>query len=82
MIYWQLDTKDYDCCRLNAAHLWCADELVGNITTALTEKGMLADTVIAFQSDNGAERFTPYPQGENFGSNYPLRGIKRQVRYF
>jgi arylsulfatase B/arylsulfatase I/J len=65
--------------RLNAAHLWCADELVGNITTALTEKGMLADTVIAFQSDNGAERFTPYPQGENFGSNYPLRGIKRQL---
>eukprot|EP00118_Oscarella_pearsei_P008447 m.43505 g.43505 ORF g.43505 m.43505 type:complete len:475 (+) comp33448_c0_seq1:259-1683(+) len=64
--------------RLNAAHLWCADDVVRNITEALAAKGMLDDTVIAFQSDNGAEHFTS-GGGGNYGSNYPLRGIKRQL---
>lgn len=49
------------------------DESVGRILTALDRKNMLQNSVIVFMSDTtsptvGDER--------NWGSNYPLRGIK------
>jgi arylsulfatase A-like enzyme len=49
------------------------DESVGQIIHALTEKGMLKNTIIIFISDNGAPSVGVY---ENWGSNYPLRGVR------
>ena len=44
------------------------DETVGNIVTQLKESGMWDNTLLFFQSDNGA------PWG--YGDNFPLRGYK------
>ncbi|KYM99142.1 Arylsulfatase B, partial [Cyphomyrmex costatus] len=49
------------------------DKSVGRVVDALNKKDMLKNTIILFMSDNGAQT-----EGflENFGSNYPLRGLK------
>ncbi|XP_011881608.1 PREDICTED: arylsulfatase B-like isoform X2 [Vollenhovia emeryi] len=49
------------------------DESVGRVVDALKKKDMLKNTIILFMSDNGAQT-----EGylENYGSNYPLRGVK------
>lgn len=48
------------------------DESVGQIMASLKKTGMLANSIVLFMSDNGAQT-----EGllENFGSNYPLRGV-------
>uniref|UniRef100_A0A7M5VG10 Sulfatase N-terminal domain-containing protein n=1 Tax=Clytia hemisphaerica TaxID=252671 RepID=A0A7M5VG10_9CNID len=55
--------------RILAAMMATLDEAVGKVHKALWEKGMLDNTVIIFTSDNGAE-------GQDFSSNYPLKGCK------
>lgn len=50
------------------------DESVGEITEALNDKNMLQNTIIVFTSDNGAP--TIGPGNQNWGSNFPLRGLK------
>jgi len=49
------------------------DESVGRVVGALAEADMLANTIIAFTTDNGgpAAGFN-----ENKASNWPLRGVK------
>lgn len=49
------------------------DESVGRIVHALGEKGMLRDSLILFLTDNGAASIGRY---RNYGSNYPLRGVR------
>lgn len=49
------------------------DKSVGRIVSALSESGMLDNTVIVFISDNGAPTTG---MTQNFGTNLPLRGIK------
>lgn len=49
------------------------DESVGTVVEALEAKGMLQNSVIVFVSDNGAPTVGTF---QNWGSNYPLRGIK------
>ncbi|XP_069692179.1 arylsulfatase B-like isoform X1 [Periplaneta americana] len=58
-----------------AAMTWNLDESVGRVVKALQANGMLENTVIVFMSDNGAptESVVKY---QNWGSNYPLRGLK------
>lgn len=50
------------------------DESVGRVFSALDQKGMLQNSVVVFMSDNGAPS-TVGPD-RNWGSNYPLRGVK------
>ena len=51
------------------------DDVVGNITATLKEKGLYENTLIIFSSDNGA------PNAPNVRSrNWPLRGFKTQVQ--
>ena len=57
-----------------AGMLACLDEGVGNITAALRAKGMLDDTLIWLQTDNGAA--TPACGGWSGAQNWPLRGGK------
>ncbi|KAK0097327.1 hypothetical protein PV326_002412 [Microctonus aethiopoides] len=49
------------------------DESVGRVVAALSEKNLLENSIILFMSDNGAQTFGLL---ENYGSNYPLRGLK------
>jgi hypothetical protein len=49
------------------------DNSVGQIVGALTETGMLTNSIIVFVSDNGAASVGTY---QNWGSNYPLRGVR------
>ncbi|KAL1421711.1 hypothetical protein MTO96_003976 [Rhipicephalus appendiculatus] len=49
------------------------DEAVGRIVDALRTRGMLANSVIVFTSDNGG---IPWGVFSNAGSNWPLRGVK------
>ncbi|GLV45979.1 uncharacterized protein CBL_02929 [Carabus blaptoides fortunei] len=49
------------------------DESVGKIMKALEDKDMLKDSIVVFMSDNGAPTTGEY---KNFGSNWPLRGLK------
>ncbi|XP_060532631.1 arylsulfatase B-like [Cylas formicarius] len=49
------------------------DKSVGEIVKKLNEKNMLENAVILFFSDNGAQTIGMY---ENYGSNWPLRGLK------
>ena len=57
-----------------AGMLACLDEGVGNVTSALRRSGLLDETLIWFQTDNGAA--TPACGGWTGGQNWPLRGGK------
>nr|CAD7402130.1 unnamed protein product [Timema cristinae] len=59
--------------RTYAAMVSKLDDSVGRVTEALQRKGMLGDSIIVFMSDNGASTIGDFP---NWGSNYPLRGLK------
>lgn len=50
------------------------DDSVGAVVQALANKNMLQNSIIVFTSDNGAP--TTGPGDRNWGSNYPLRGLK------
>nr|CAH7737317.1 unnamed protein product [Callosobruchus chinensis] len=63
--------------RTYAAMVTKLDESVGTLVEALESKKMLQNTVIAFISDNGAP--TVAPHFKNWGSNYPLRGLKNTL---
>jgi arylsulfatase A-like enzyme len=65
--------------RMHAAMLSAIDDGVGEVMSALREKGLDRNTVVFFQSDNGAtqeiradHRARPY----RGGSNAPFRGFK------
>ncbi|KAH7941164.1 hypothetical protein HPB49_010577 [Dermacentor silvarum] len=61
-----------------AGALAVMDRSIGEVLAALQNRGMLADSVVAFVSDNGAAPLkTTYPA--NAGSNWPLRGVKEGV---
>ncbi|XP_034948970.1 arylsulfatase B-like [Chelonus insularis] len=49
------------------------DESVGHVVKALDQNNMLENSIIVFMSDNGAPT-TGFLA--NYGSNYPLRGLK------
>jgi arylsulfatase B len=49
------------------------DDSVGAVFEALDSKNMLQNTIVVFLSDNGAPTVGLF---HNWGSNYPLRGIK------
>ena len=57
-----------------AGMLTCLDEGVGNITAALQRAGLMEETLIWFQTDNGAA--TPACGGSTGAQNWPLRGGK------
>ena len=62
-----------------AGMLSCLDEGLGNVTTALADKGMLNDTLVIFTTDNGGP-VPDTPGGDYVGSrNYPLRGGKHSI---
>jgi membrane-anchored protein YejM (alkaline phosphatase superfamily) len=48
------------------------DESVGLVVEALQKKRMLNNSIIVFISDNGAPSIDIF---QNWGSNYPLRGV-------
>ncbi|XP_077558104.1 arylsulfatase B-like isoform X3 [Haemaphysalis longicornis] len=52
------------------------DESIGSLLEALEEASMLEESIIIFSTDNGA---APEGYHANFGSNWPLRGIKGTV---
>mmetsp|Transcript_13788 Transcript_13788/g.50210 ORF Transcript_13788/g.50210 Transcript_13788/m.50210 type:complete len:561 (+) Transcript_13788:81-1763(+) len=49
------------------------DEMIGNVTNALRDKGMWANTLVVFSSDNGGPI---YYNGTGGANNFPLRGGK------
>ncbi|XP_014470868.1 PREDICTED: arylsulfatase B-like [Dinoponera quadriceps] len=49
------------------------DDSVGQVVEALKNRGMLDNSIILFMSDNGAPT---HGFLNNYGSNYPFRGIK------
>lgn len=56
------------------------DRSVGEVLAALQSRGMLADSVVVFASDNGGgPLISPATQYPNAGSNWPLRGVKQEV---
>ncbi|XP_032679721.1 arylsulfatase B-like [Odontomachus brunneus] len=59
--------------RKYARMVWRLDESVGRIVHTLGDRGMLRDSLILFLTDNGA---APIGRIRNWGSNYPLRGMK------
>jgi len=54
------------------------DESVGHIVRTLMETEMLSNSIIIFISDNGAPSIGEF---QNWGSNYPLRGVRILVYY-
>ncbi|XP_015608401.1 arylsulfatase B [Cephus cinctus] len=56
-----------------AGMMMALDQSVGRIVKALGDANMLDNSIIVFMADNGAQT-----EGflENYGSNYPLRGLK------
>ena len=56
-----------------AAMLAAVDEAIGQITTALTEKGLRENTLIVFSSDNGG------PAPDRVSRNTPLRAGKGTI---
>ncbi|KAK9875600.1 hypothetical protein WA026_009402 [Henosepilachna vigintioctopunctata] len=59
--------------RTYAAMVSKLDDSVGTIVQALTSKDMLRNSIVVFISDNGAPSVGHL---RNWGSNYPLRGVK------
>ncbi|KAJ8688034.1 hypothetical protein QAD02_023829 [Eretmocerus hayati] len=65
--------------RKYAGIITAMDESIGKIMKALSDENMLKNSIIVFMSDNGAPSdISPDPTipYTNYGSNYPLRGIK------
>ncbi|XP_049266797.1 arylsulfatase J-like [Rhipicephalus sanguineus] len=54
------------------------DRSIGEVLVALQSRGMLADSIVAFVSDNGGAPLKGVPAA-NSGSNWPLRGAKSSV---
>ncbi|XP_077495715.1 arylsulfatase B-like [Amblyomma americanum] len=53
------------------------DQSIGQVLEALQSRGMLADSVVVFASDNGAGPLaSAAAEFPNAGSNWPLRGAK------
>ncbi|XP_077982002.1 arylsulfatase B-like [Glandiceps talaboti] len=65
-LYPNIKNKDR---RLYSGMVSMMDEIIGNITNKLQEKGMWENTLFVFMSDNGGAP-------EWGGSSYPLRGAK------
>ncbi|XP_018571894.1 arylsulfatase B-like [Anoplophora glabripennis] len=63
--------------RTYAAMVSKLDDSVGTIVEALANKNMLSNSIVVFLSDNGAA--TVAPAYANWGSNYPLRGVKQTL---
>ncbi|KAJ8727646.1 hypothetical protein PYW07_001765 [Mythimna separata] len=59
--------------RMFAAMVKKLDDGVGDIVQALSEKGILENTIIVFVSDNGGMTVGEY---KNYASNHPMRGLK------
>ncbi|KAL3842664.1 hypothetical protein ACJMK2_020654 [Sinanodonta woodiana] len=55
--------------QIYSAMVTAMDEAIGNIVTALEEKGYMDNLLLVFTSDNGAASYMS-------GSNWPLRGAK------
>ncbi|XP_075525800.1 arylsulfatase B-like isoform X2 [Dermacentor variabilis] len=56
------------------------DHSVGEVLAALQSRGMLADSLVVFTSDNGGGPLaSPAVEYPNAGSNWPLRGVKQEV---
>lgn len=51
------------------------DDTVGKVTVALKEKGMINNSIIVFFSDNGAPTVDYVAPYQNYGSNWPLKGV-------
>jgi arylsulfatase A-like enzyme len=66
--------------RMHLAMVAAVDDVVGGLLDQLKQQGMEQDTVIWFQSDNGAtreERASSYGKPYNGGSNAPYRAWKQ-----
>ncbi|XP_011647798.1 arylsulfatase B-like [Pogonomyrmex barbatus] len=59
--------------RKYASVLSTLDKSVGRVVESLKRANMLRNTIILFMADNGAQTEGKW---KNFGSNYPLRGLK------
>ncbi|XP_037582232.1 arylsulfatase B [Dermacentor silvarum] len=56
------------------------DRSIGEVLAALQSRGMLADSLVVFTSDNGGGPLaSPAVEYANAGSNWPLRGVKQEV---
>ncbi|XP_068987005.1 arylsulfatase I-like isoform X1 [Bombus flavifrons] len=64
--------EDFDRRKL-AGVVTAMDESVGRVVQALRQANMLENSIIVFMSDNGAQTVGLL---NNYGSNYPLRGLK------
>ncbi|KAL1472320.1 hypothetical protein MTO96_039421 [Rhipicephalus appendiculatus] len=63
---------------LFAGALHVMDHSIGEVLAALQSRGMLADSIVVFASDNGGAPLDEIP-ASNAGSNWPLRGMKGDV---
>lgn len=54
------------------------DESVGEVMAALSDSGMIDNSIVLFYSDNGGSTFGIH---SNRGSNWPLKGVKNYIRY-
>ncbi|XP_054273511.1 arylsulfatase B-like [Macrosteles quadrilineatus] len=62
--------------RLYAGMVRGMDDAVGAIVEALGSRNMLNNSIVLFTSDNGAPTLDPRWNYSNYGSNWPLRGMK------
>ncbi|ODM96105.1 Arylsulfatase B [Orchesella cincta] len=70
------DSIDDENRRVYAAMVDKVDESVGLVVEALAKRGLLSNSIIIFKSDNGA---APDGYDLNYGSNWPLRGVKNTL---